>query len=391
MTDRRRRQRAPNPYGGPLTAATMVALGAAAVALLVFAPGASWVRVARSWTDDLLSPAQTVVAAPFAALRDIGGQAVDHMRVYDENRRLREENARLRQWYQLALAMRDKMDRYEEILSLNPDPTAEVVVARVVAETDGPFVKTRVLNAGSLDGVTEDQAVLSEHGLIGRVLSAGDRSARVLLLKDLNSAVPVQIERNDVRAILTGDNSERPRLLHMRSGHGLISGDRVITSGDGGFMPHGLPVGEAFLDGQGQWRVRLYSDDGPIDFVRVVKFNFPRAVEPPPAAELTPSVDAAAPVQDGSPAATAPAEVAPAQPPPADDAETIEPTAAPSAPTAVPQAIVAEAAPDAAPEAAPIVVPAAVSGGAPGPAATPASGSATEAGSLAASATGPAE
>lgn len=285
MIDRRRRGRAPNPYGGPLTAATMVAMGAFAVGLLVFAPGADWVRMARAQTDDLLSPVQSVVAAPFAGLRDIGRLGLDHLRVYDENRRLREENARLRTWYQLALAMRDKMDRYEEILALNPDPTAEVVVARVVAETDGPFVKTRVLNAGSRDGVSRDQAVLSEHGLVGRVVSVGARSSRVLLLKDLNSRIPVLAERNDVRAILAGDNSERPQLRYLRAGHGLVSGDRVVTSGDGGLLPRGLPVGEAFVDGEGQWRVRLYSDDGPVDYVRVVKFDFPLTPEAAAAGE----------------------------------------------------------------------------------------------------------
>jgi rod shape-determining protein MreC len=270
----------------------MIAMGAIALGLLVFAPGAAWVRVARAYTDDLLNPAQNVVAAPFAVLRQIGSYGVDHMRVYEENRRLREENARLRAWYQLALTMRDKMDRYEEILALNPDPTAEVVVARVVAETDGPFVKTRVLNAGSADGVAEDQGVLSEHGLVGRIVSVGQRSSRVLLLKDLNSRVPVLIERNDARAILAGDNSERPQLRYLRAGHGLISGDRVITSGDGGLLPHGLPVGEALLDEQGDWRVRLYADDGPIDFVRVVKFNFPLTIEPPPVAATAPPPEA---------------------------------------------------------------------------------------------------
>jgi rod shape-determining protein MreC len=207
--------------------------------------------------------------------------------VHEQNQRLREENARLRAWYQLALSMRDKMDRYEEILALNPDPTAEAILARVIAETDGPFVKTRVLNAGANQGVAEDQAVLSEHGLVGRVVSAGQRSSRVLLLKDLNSRVPVMIERNDVRAILAGDNSERPQLRYLRPGHGLVSGDRVVTSGDGGLLPRGLPVGETFVDGQGDWRVRLYSDDGPVDYVRVVRFDFPRRLEvtepePPP-------------------------------------------------------------------------------------------------------------
>jgi len=294
MTDRRRRSRvSSNPYGGPFAAAVLFALGLLAIGLLVFAPGASWVRATRAYADDLLTPAQSVVGAPFAALRNIGRLGMDHLRVQEENQRLREENARLRAWYQLALAMRDKMDRYEEILSLNPDPSAEVVVARVVAETDGPFVKTRVLNAGGDDGVRIDQAVLSEHGLVGRVVSAGRRSSRVLLLKDLNSRVPVLVERNDVRAILAGDNSQRPQMRYMRAGHGLINGDRIVTSGDGGLLPRGLAVGEAFLDGQGVWRVRLFADNGPIDYVRVVKFDFPvrPELEREPVADVT---DAAA-------------------------------------------------------------------------------------------------
>ena len=305
MIDRRRRARASNPYGGPLTAATMLAMGAVAVGLLIFAPGADWVRQARAHTDDLVNPAQTIVAAPFASLRDIGRRGVDHMRVYEENRRLREENARLRAWYQLALAMRDKMDRYEEVLGLNPDPTADVVVARVVAETDGPFVKTRVLNAGVRQSVQVDQGVLSEHGLVGRIVSAGERSSRVLLLKDLNSRVPILVERNDERAILAGDNSERPQIRFLRAGHGLISGDRIVTSGDGGLLPRGLPVGEALLDGQGQWRVRLYADAGPIDYVRVVTFDFPSDADDAPAdpAVDVPGVDA--PNAEGAPALAA--------------------------------------------------------------------------------------
>jgi rod shape-determining protein MreC len=289
MIDRRRRVRAPNPFGGPLTVATMVAMGVVAVGLLVFAPGADWVRHVRTVADDVVNPAQQVVAAPFEAIRSIGSRGADHMRIVEENRRLREENERLRAWYEVALAMRDKMDRYEEILSLNPDPSAEVVVARVVAETDGPFVKTRILNAGTREGVAVDQGVMSEHGLVGRVVSAGERSSRVLLLKDLNSRIPVLAERNDARAILAGDNSDRPQLRYLRAGHGLISGDRIVTSGDGGLLPRGLPVGEAFLDDQGQWRVRLYSDEGPVDYVRVVKFEFPHDADAPASDEAAPS------------------------------------------------------------------------------------------------------
>lgn len=304
MLDRRRRRRSANRFGGPLAQAAVVAAALAALGLLVFTTGASWVDKARSALDDALAPVQQVAAAPFAAIRQAGQALADHAAVYEENRRLKAENAELRRWYELALAMRDKMGRYEKLLALNPDPVADVVTARVVAETNGPFVRGRLINAGAANKVALDQAVLSEHGLVGRVVAVGARSSRVLLLSDINSRIPVMAERNDARAILAGDNEAAPRLLFLQRGHGLRDGDRIVTSGDGGQMPRGLPVGAAFTDEAGAWRVRLFADDAPIDYVRVVRFEFP----PPPEAEpaAAPAVDEAVPAKPAAEAAAQP-------------------------------------------------------------------------------------
>jgi rod shape-determining protein MreC len=175
--------------------------------------------------------------------------------------------------------MRSKMERYEKLLALNPDPAAQVVTARVIGETSGPFVKTRLVNAGSDDGVRPGQAVLTETWLIGRIVTAGRSSSRVLLLKDLNSRVPIMAERNGARAILAGDNTDQPKIEFLKAGHGLVNGDRIVTSGDAGQLPRGLVVGEAVVDRGGTWRVRLYGDDSPVDYVRVVRFAFPPAPE----------------------------------------------------------------------------------------------------------------
>jgi rod shape-determining protein MreC len=75
------------------------------------------------------------------------------------------------------------------------------------------------------------------------VSEVGLRAARVLLVTDLNSRVPVLIENEHARAVLAGDNSARPGLLYVEPQTAVKIGDRVVTSGDGGLFPPGLPVG----------------------------------------------------------------------------------------------------------------------------------------------------
>ncbi len=283
MVDRRRKGRAPIRLGGPFARMAVVFLALAAIGLTVFTRDAAWVDAGRGVVDDNLAPAQNVAGAPFSALRRLGDGVSSHFRVHAENERLRRENEILRDWRDLALAMSDKMQRYERLLNALPDPDAEAVVARVVAETAGPFVRSRLLNAGRDQGVRRGQAAMSERGLVGRVVSAGARSARILMLTDPDSRIPVLADRNDTRAILVGDNTDNPLLEFLPRGHGLREGDRIATSGDAGQLPRGLAVGVAYNDDSGVWRVRLYSADAPVDQVRVVRFNYPPPPEEEPA------------------------------------------------------------------------------------------------------------
>jgi rod shape-determining protein MreC len=95
----------------------------------------------------------------------------------------------------------------------------------------------------------------------------------VLLLTDVASRTPVLVDRTDARAILLGDGGGNPRLGFMRGVDPVREGDRILTSGDGGVFPRGLPVGVAAKGLDGQWRVRLYADLTAIDFIRVLEFE----------------------------------------------------------------------------------------------------------------------
>ncbi len=85
-------------------------------------------------------------------------------------------------------------------------------------------------------------------------------------------------DRSNSRAILIGDNSPFPRLEYVGRQPDIQNGDRIVSSGDGGVLPRGLPVGEAVATRDGGWRVRLYSAQAPVDFVWV--WPYQRAFAP---------------------------------------------------------------------------------------------------------------
>jgi rod shape-determining protein MreC len=264
----------------------------------------------RKASDTVLAPVGDVLAAPGRWI----GQGVDVVRDYffaaSENQQLKAELKEMRQWRDVAIALRSENQRYRTLLGLKTDPPIPMVAARIVTDSHGPFADTRLANAGADKGVKAGNPVMSENGLVGRVIGVTDGASRVLLLTDIASRTPVMIDRTNARAILTGDGGPNPRLDYLRGRDPIRDGDRVLTSGDGGVLPRGLPVGTAVKGLDGRWRVVLASDRAPIDFVRILLFeDFTALVNQKELAELpTP------PPTPGDPTAT---PVTPPAPPPA--------------------------------------------------------------------------
>ncbi len=264
----------------PLTWTAAVALVVAAVGAVSFllsdrretfqteAYGAS-----RSVSDRVLTPVGDVLSAPGRWT----GAGVDTVRGYffavSENRRLKVQLQEMRQWHDVAVALKDENERYRTVLGLKTDPPIPMVAARIVTDSRGPFANTRLANAGREKGVAIGQPVMSENGLVGRIIGVTDGASRVLMLTDIASRTPVMIDRTNARAILTGDGGPNPRLDYLRGQDPVKEGDQVLTSGDGGVFPRGLPVGTAVKGLDGRWRVVQASDRAAIDFVRILLFK----------------------------------------------------------------------------------------------------------------------
>ncbi len=227
----------------------------------------------RAGFDSVIAPVSGVLAAPVRWINDGTGSIGDYFFAVSENRRLKKEVAQLRQQEVMAVALRNLNHRYEELLKLRTEPPIPMVTGRVVTDTRGPFANARLIDVGSDAGVKIGNPAMTEQGVVGRVVGVSPNASRLLLLTDPEARTPVLIDRTNSRAVLTGDGGSNPRLDYLRGKDAVKNGDVVLTSGDGGLYPRGLPVGVAQQDIRGVWRIRLYTDRGNVDFVRVLVFD----------------------------------------------------------------------------------------------------------------------
>lgn len=235
--------------------------------------GAGTVERMRTAVTDVAAPILEVLAEPVSAANRAIARVEELFHLRSENIRLREEVARLRAWRGAAHRLAAENAALRTMVGYKGPRRHAFVSARVIADGRGPFVRSMLVNAGSRNGVAKGQGVITPAGLVGRVVAVGERSARILILTDLNSRIPVVIEESRIRAILSGDNSRRPRLAFLPSWAKTRAGQRVVTSGHGGILPPGLPVGRIHSRDGNDVRIQPFVDLSRVEYVQVVDFQ----------------------------------------------------------------------------------------------------------------------
>ena len=198
---------------------------------------------ARVIIVDSVAPILNSLSSPVEAGREVSATVRKLFLVYAENERLRAENERLLRWMQSARQLAVENATLRAQLEYVSEVAPRAVTARIIADTGGSFFRSLLINAGSRHLVRRGQAVVSQAGVVGRVAEVGDRSARVLLLTDINSRIPALVESTRDRVIVTGNNTPWPTVTYLASNSPVSPGDRLVTSGHGGVFPPGLPIG----------------------------------------------------------------------------------------------------------------------------------------------------
>lgn len=259
---------------------------------------------------DTMAPIYGLLAEPLGGLRDGVDDAGRLFGLVSENARLRQENELLRRWQSVALALDAENATLKAQLHWIPAAAPSYVTARVVADAGGVYARAVLLSAGPNHGIVKGQIALDDRGLVGRVTEVGERSVRILLITDLNSRIPVTLENSHARAILTGTNGPRPRLMYWPEGVQPAEGERVVTSAEAAAFPAGLPVGTVHYSSSNVPEVEPLARLDRLEVVRLFDYGV-RGVLPPEA-----SMAKAPEPLLGSAPAPVPAPPAPAPIPP---------------------------------------------------------------------------
>ncbi len=269
------------PVRQALAKLTLPVLIAAAFGLMLLGKAdALLAERARMALADALAPIFGVLAEPLGSVRAVMDDAEGTFSLYSENARLRDENERLRRWQSVALALEAENTTLKANLRWIPDPAPSYVSARVVADAGGVYARAVLLSVGPNHSVTKGQIALDERGLVGRVTELGSRSARVLLITDMNSRIPVILEGSRARAMLVGTNGPRPRLMYWTEGQLPAEGEHVVTSAEANAFPAGLPVGTVHYSGNNVPEVEPAARLDRLEVVRLFDYGL-RGVVPP--------------------------------------------------------------------------------------------------------------
>lgn len=257
-----------------------------AVLLVLSRIGHGAISDARDGVVDLSAPLLEIASLPAIEARRAMEQVELYMAAFDEVDRLKKENEELKQWEWRTKLLERKVAHLRSLLNAVEEPALVYATGRVIADARGPFVRSALINLGRRDGLRIGYAVINGDGLVGRTVDAGHSVARVLLLNDLNSRIPVLAGPAGVRGLASGDNSAELQLDFLPEGAALYPGDEVYTSGSDGVLPRGLRVG-VVAGSPGAYKVRPYAELNSLDAVSVLFFDAPALTraDPPEASD----------------------------------------------------------------------------------------------------------
>ncbi len=198
----------------------------------------------RSILSTLVYPLQYVVNIPVAATHWFSDNVVTRKELLEENARLNEEHLKLNSRLQRFTILEEENKRLRELLESSLELSERVLVADLIDVDLGPFRRQIIINKGLNQGAYDGQPIVDASGIMGQIIHVGPFSSTVLLITDPTHALPVQINRNGLRAIAVGTGQDSVLSLeHLPTNADIREGDLIVSSGLGHHFPRGYPVG----------------------------------------------------------------------------------------------------------------------------------------------------
>ncbi|WP_243779765.1 rod shape-determining protein MreC [Pseudomonas nitroreducens] len=238
-------------------------LAVLSVALMVVDARFDYLKPVRSQMGLVLSPFYGIADIPVRAWEGVRDQFTSRSELLAENERLKAEQLLMQRRLQKLATLTEQNVRLRELLNSSALVDDKVLVGELIGVDPNPFTQRILIDKGEKDGVFQGQPVLDASGLMGQVVEVMPYTARVLLLTDTTHSIPVQVNRNGLRAIAVGTgNPERLELRYVADTADIKEGDLLVSSGLGQRFPAGYPVAVV--------KEVLHDTGGPFATIRAV-------------------------------------------------------------------------------------------------------------------------
>lgn len=226
-----------------------------------------------SLATDIVSPMIDVLVIPAKLVANAYDYFRELKQIHKDNQKLRDENKELLLVQNRMRALEIENKILSNLLNYTPPSEATYTTSRVIAEEGDAFSHSLIAYTGASDNVKKGQVALSEKGVIGRVDKVGQMYSKIILVTDINSKIPVMVERTRVRGMLSGDNTATPKMIFIPLSAELTIGDRIITSGVAGVFPPGLPVGKISSIEKNEVKIKLFSNLERLEYIKIIDYG----------------------------------------------------------------------------------------------------------------------
>ena len=218
----------------------------------------------RAVLNDFVYQVTVVASTPGKFINYLGEIKKNHFNIVNKNKILKKKIETLQSENHDNFFLKTENKILKEALSIGGITNTEedfVIPAKVILDQESPYLKSLLINKGTKHGIIKGMTVFSKGYLIGRVIETNFLSARVLLVTDLNSKIPVIIQDTDINGILVGTGKKTNLVLEYMPEEFSLEPNKIIyTSGKDGMLTAGIPVAESYLNKKNKIKIKSLAD-----------------------------------------------------------------------------------------------------------------------------------
>lgn len=226
----------------------------------------------NTYFNDFFHKTFTITSKVGHTVSKMGG-ILDYISLHEKYQNLEEENRQLKTTLNKLTYISQENIALRQLNKFVSGKGTLILSGNLAVRNPNAYSKEMRILAGKAHGVKEGQVILDKNSLLGRVINVGDNVSTVLLITDTVSKVPVIFPRIGVKGILSGTYDNNLEISILEKETLPKPHDVVVTSGDGGFFPPGLIIGNVKSVGEnGEINIQPLFDTKKLNFVSVIQY-----------------------------------------------------------------------------------------------------------------------